>query len=203
MDNHVQSSFSPIEDSSIKRDVPIRNKTALKVAFSAIMTSLVAVTTFYLQFPIAATSGYFNVGEVMIYLTAILFGPYIGGIAGGFGAAIADLAGGYASYAPATLVIKFLEGLIIGFLYMKLKRKEQWKFNILAKIIAIIPGGIIMVAGYFLYQMFILQLGFEAAIFEVPLNFLQVSAGLVAATILAIPLEKQTKLDLLLERNQD
>ena len=197
MENDVQQSTLRVENSSIKREITANNKIILQVAIGGIMAALVAVTTYYLQIPIPATNGYFNIGEVIIYLTAILFGPYIGAFAGGVGAAIADLASGsYAVYAPATLIAKGLEGLIIGFIYLKIKKKDNWKFNVLAKIIAIIPGGIIMVSGYLIYEYFILGYG-AAAFIEVPLNFLQVAAGMVAAIPLVSPLEEQIKLEAL------
>ncbi|MDA4120209.1 MAG: ECF transporter S component, partial [Thaumarchaeota archaeon] len=54
-------------------------------------------------------------GEVMVYIVAILMAPNIGAFAGGVGSAISDaiLA---PQYAPGTLVIKGLEGLIVGYL---------------------------------------------------------------------------------------
>ncbi|MHA1694562.1 MAG: ECF transporter S component, partial [Candidatus Helarchaeota archaeon] len=63
------------------------------VTITAMMTALVAITTFAIQLYIPATSGYFNIGEIIIYTSAIIFGPIIGGISGGVGAAIADLIG--------------------------------------------------------------------------------------------------------------
>lgn len=64
---------------------------------------------------IPATKGYFDVGEIMVYITAMLMGPYVGAFAGGVGSAISDaiLA---PVYAPGTLVIKGLEGFIVGYL---------------------------------------------------------------------------------------
>ncbi len=55
-----------------------------------------------------------------MYLTAILFGPYIGAIAGGFGAFFADLFLNAALFAPGSLVIKGLEGFIAGFVYYRI-----------------------------------------------------------------------------------
>jgi uncharacterized membrane protein len=93
-------------------------KTALtttKLALTPIFTALVTVATMVFVISIPATSGYFNIGETIIYVAAILFGPYVGAVAGGIGAAISDLLLAPV-YAPATLIIKALEGGIVGFL---------------------------------------------------------------------------------------
>jgi uncharacterized membrane protein len=93
-----------------------RRKTALtttQLALTPIFVALVAVATMVFTIYIPATTGYFNVGDAVIYVAAILFGPYVGAIAGGVGAAISDalLA---PVFAPATLVIKAFEGGIVG-----------------------------------------------------------------------------------------
>jgi uncharacterized membrane protein len=85
------------------------------IARTAIFTAFVAAVTMALAIYIPATKGYFDVGEVMVYIAAMLMGPYVGAFAGGVGSAISDaiLA---PVYAPGTLVIKGLEGFIVGFL---------------------------------------------------------------------------------------
>ena len=65
---------------------------------------------------IPATTGYFNFGEIMVYTSALLMGPYAGAFAGGVGSMISDLSLGYPYFAPGTLVIKGLEGFIVGYL---------------------------------------------------------------------------------------
>ena len=68
-----------------------------------------------------ATGGYFNLGEAVIYLAAIVSGPLTAAIAGGVGAALADLSTGYGIFAPGTLVIKFAEGYLAGVLVNRLR----------------------------------------------------------------------------------
>jgi uncharacterized membrane protein len=46
----------------------------------------------------------------MIYISAFLLGP-VAAAAAAIGSALADMAGGYAVYIPATLIIKALWGL--------------------------------------------------------------------------------------------
>src|SRR5271157_1283613 len=85
------------------------------IATTAIFTAFTAAVTLSIAVYIPATKGYFDVGEVMVYITAMLMGPSIGAFAGGVGSAISDaiLA---PVYAPGTLVIKGTEGFIVGYL---------------------------------------------------------------------------------------
>ncbi|MHA1264732.1 MAG: ECF transporter S component [Candidatus Helarchaeota archaeon] len=175
---------------TIEKLLPPYQKT-LNLVFSSIMTALVCVATLIFQIPIPITGGYFNVGEAIIYISAILFGPIIGGISGGVGAALADLMSPYAIYAPATLVIKFCEGFIIGYIVFMVKYKEieKWK-HLFVLIGAVIIGGLEMVAGYWIYEAYILGLGTAYATFEVPVNLTQLLIGSIIAIPAGIGIEK-------------
>lgn len=87
-----------------------KKRTALLGLFGA----LVIVATAVMRFPVPTFNLYFNLGEAVIYLTALLFGGPSGAIVGGVGSALADVLGGYPVWAPITLVIKGLEGYIVG-----------------------------------------------------------------------------------------
>ncbi|MDE1857850.1 MAG: ECF transporter S component [Thaumarchaeota archaeon] len=93
-----------------------RRTDARTVAATAVFTAFVAAATSVFSVYIPATTGYFNVGEIMVYVSALLMGPYVGAFAGGVGSMISDLSLGYPYYAPGTLVIKGLEGFIVGYL---------------------------------------------------------------------------------------
>ncbi len=99
------------------------SKRSLKVSLTAIFTALTTVTTMSFSIYVPATKGYFNLGEVMVYTTAILLGPFIGAVAGGVGSMLADVILGYYIYAPGTLIIKGVEGFIVGLLAQKFKIK--------------------------------------------------------------------------------
>lgn len=125
----------------------------ITIAMSGVMTALVAVTTMAISVYIAPTRGYFNIGEAAVYLTALLFGPYIGAFAGGIGSAISDITLGYFQYAPGTLVIKGLEGFIAGYLTHKFSKKmtkRSWRVG-LAGILSVILA-IAMIILFIYYQ---------------------------------------------------
>jgi uncharacterized membrane protein len=118
-----------------------------KLAATAVFTAFVAAVTMAFAIYIPATKGYFNIGEVMIYITAILMGPYIGAFAGGVGSAISDaiLA---PQYAPGTLVIKGLEGLIVGYLTnLPLTNLTRRKWLGISAVLAVVLAALIAYLG--------------------------------------------------------
>jgi len=103
-----------------------RSKTRL-IASSALSIALVFIATSSISIYIPATRGYFNLGDSMIFLTALLFGPVVGGLAGGFGSMLSDVFLGYTVYAPATLVVKGIEGFLTGSLYRIIRDKKTYR----------------------------------------------------------------------------
>jgi len=101
-----------------------------RLALTAIFTALVCVSTAIFSVYVPQTRGFFNIGETMVYITALLFGPYVGAFAGGVGSMFADLILGYPHYALGTLLIKACEGGIVGFLGRKspiFGSRGKWK----------------------------------------------------------------------------
>jgi len=156
-------------------------KTPLKLALAAVFAALVCVATLALVISIPATSGYFNLGETVIYTAALLFGPLVGGTAGGVGAAIADILVA-AQFAPGTLIVKGLEGAIVGFLNKKIQKRTRSLS--LSATASVIIGGLEMVAGYFIYEQLVLGYPLAVALVEVPFNVVQMLVGLIVAVII-------------------
>lgn len=105
--------------------------TTVKTVIAAIFTALVCIATMIFSTYVPQTKGYFNIGETMVYVTALLFGPFVGAFAGGVGSMLADIFLGYSIYAPATLIIKMTEGFVVGFLSKKTPKSGsqfQWIF---------------------------------------------------------------------------
>jgi uncharacterized membrane protein len=96
----------------------------VKLAKLSVFTALVFVATMIIRVPIAATGGYFNFGDSVIYVAALLYGPLVGGLAGGIGASVAD-AIGYPIFAPGTFMIKLFEGLVTGYVGKKIRPKTE------------------------------------------------------------------------------
>lgn len=226
-----------------------------QLAQIAAFTALVFLSTSLFSIGLVSSTGFFNLGEAFVYLAALIGGPLVGGVAGGLGAALADAFLGYGYFAPATLVLKGLEGFTVGVLFILLKRINykqrrgilavltaflisfaiyfttpilngypnsdiiEGSFNLGTSFISFsLPGwilvliafilmviiwlvelrfkyrgemalscilsGPIIIVGYFLYEVFFLEIAIEAALFEVPFNIAQVVFG----TFIAVPI---------------
>ena len=99
------------------------------VALSATFSALVFIATAIFQLAITATGGYFNFGESMVYLAALVGGPLVGLVSGAVGSSLSDIITGYGIFAPGTFVIKGIEGYVAGYIFLKLRRlnKDQIK----------------------------------------------------------------------------
>jgi uncharacterized membrane protein len=139
------------------------------------MTAVVFVITRAFVVPIPQTKGFFNLGEAGIYAAGLLFGPLAGAVSGGLGSALADLSLGYTQYAPFTLVIKGLEGAVVGLIAARWAGAAG---RFAGRFSATVVGGLLMVAGYFLAQAYALGLGRQAALAEVPYNLVQAAVGI-------------------------
>lgn len=148
------------------------------VALSAVFAAATMVGTYFVQIPFGP--GYFNFGEIVIYTAAFLFGGIVGGLAGGIGAAAADVAtGAFAFFAPFTLVIKGLEGFVVGQL-----AGESTK----SKVIAVAVGAPIMIGGYVLTVAYFY--GVPAALgSELPMDIIQAAVGFAIALPLSQALQ--------------
>ncbi|WP_027340425.1 ECF transporter S component [Halonatronum saccharophilum] len=117
-----------------------------KLALGGLLTGLVAIATMVINIPMPGTGGYIHLGDSMIYLTAILFGWKFGALAGGIGSALANILSGFGQWAPFTLIIKGLMGLIIG----KVAYNGTEDTEIKAKhILGVLVGATWMIIGYY------------------------------------------------------
>ena len=159
-----------------------------ELAASAVMAALVCVATMLIQFPIPATQGFFNVGDAMVMVAALTFGPVVGAIAGGLGSSLADFLGGWYVWVPFTLIIKGIEGLLAGWI-LSIGGEDQGSLRL---VLAWMVGGLEMVAGYFLVQVFMYGLG--AALVEAPFNFVQMAVGGIVGIPVSLALKQRLRI---------
>jgi uncharacterized membrane protein len=124
--------------------------------------------------------GYFNVGDVMIFVSALTFGPIVGGFAGGIGSSLADLIG-YPTFVIPTLLIKGIEGFLGGFIT---NRKSVYR-----DVLAVIVAGVEMVVGYFIAEIYLWGIG--SALLEIPTNIAQITIGGLLGIPIAIVLRRR------------
>jgi uncharacterized membrane protein len=177
---------------------------ALKASITAVFTALIAAATMVFSIYVPATRGYFNIGETMVYTTALLFGPIIGAVAGGVGSMISDFMLGYPQYAFGTLIIKAAEGAIVGYLgsrVFKVKTGANWK--IASSLIAILVGEFVGSIGATYYAgPTEASIGFPGAAqtmvtVEVPVAFWVLLAVLISVLIVSLGSSGQPRFSLL------
>lgn len=126
--------------------------TPLKLTAALLFAALVCVVTFSFYVSVPATTGYFNLGETVIYVAALVFGPFVGAIAGGVGAAIADMLV-MPVFAPGTLIIKGVEGAIVGFLGKKLTaRTSKSAWRVCTIVLGVVIGVLLAATGAVYYS---------------------------------------------------
>lgn len=146
-----------------------------RIALTAVCIAIVTVLVSSVPVPIAATGGFTHPGAIAEVFIALAFGPIVGGIAAGVGAAIADLVLGYGSFAPMTLVAHGALGFLTGYL--------GWKKGINSMVIAWVVGGLALVAVYFLGGATLYGFGFAGAAAELPINLFQVGLGILGLVL--------------------
>lgn len=154
------------------------NSRTKNMVLGALAAAMVTGATM-LSVPVPGFRLYFNLGEGIIYTVAILWGAKHGAIAGGMGAALADLILGYPMWAPLTLVIKGLEGYVVGTLAPR------------GRVKAMAAGAAIMATGYTLSAG--LLYGWAAAPVEFVTDLVQTGVGVAIALPLSSLLEKKLK----------
>jgi uncharacterized membrane protein len=140
------------------------------LAITAASIAIVFVLVRVVQVPIPATGGYTHLGAVGELFVAIAFGPIVGGVAAGVGAALADLTSGFGSFAPLTLIAHGALGVLAGWL--------AWKKSWINMVIAWIVGGLALVFIYFVGEATVYGVGTAGAVAEVPINIFQVALGI-------------------------
>ena len=171
-------------ENSLDRSGSSLSKKVLRLVMTGLFAAMTCVATMLLVVP-SPTGGYMNLGDTVVLLGAFLLGPAYGAVAGGVGAALADLRAGYAMYVPATLGIKALMGVTAGLLY----RIAGRRWNPAGLVVCGVAAETIMVAGYWLYDGLLLGslVGGAAGI---PANLVQAAFGIAAATLLTTALGK-------------
>ncbi|MBE6082333.1 MAG: ECF transporter S component [Tissierellaceae bacterium] len=159
----------------------VKNDRLILITRYAVMLAITVVMTMIIHIPILGTKGYLNLGDMVVFLAAVMFGKKGGFVVGGLGSALADILLGYSYYAPITFVVKGLEGFFCAAL---LETKTGKKLPFLPMII----GGVWMALGYYIAEIF--MYGAKAALISMPANLIQGVVGAVLAIALKTALKK-------------
>ena len=136
-------------------------------------TAMMAAITFIGIYTVKIPSlhGYSHMGDCMIFLSVLILGTRKGALAGGIGAALSDLLGGYMHWVIPTFIIKYIMATVMGLFIDKImpNRKGNW-------LIGSIVGGIVQIILY--------------TVGGVPGLTSQTITGVVLATVLVVLFNK-------------
>lgn len=142
------------------------------ITTAAIFIALTTFFTMIVKIPVSPAMGYVNLGDFIILLSTVAFGPVIGMIAAAFGSALADLLLGYAAFAPFTFVVKGLMALVMG-LFLKKVNNQKTSTVLTAGVIC----ELVMVVGYYFTS--VILYGNKTAIATILPNSVQAAVNFI------------------------
>ena len=155
-----------------------------KIVIAALIAALACIATMIIKIP-SPLKGYINLGDCVVLTAGWMLSPAYAFLAAGLGSAFADIFSGYATYAPATFVIKGLMALIAFYGFKLLYKKLG---NMPSRIISGVLAEMVMVLGYFVFEGFLY--GFAPSMVNIPPNAIQGIAGLIIGIMIIKALEK-------------
>lgn len=159
------------------------SSTIKTLAIDAMFIALTLVFTAFINIQLPATvGGLIHLGNIPLFIAAMLFGKKTGAIAGGVGMALFDLMSGWGLYAPCTFVVVGLMGFVVGLINEK-------KNTVTSKILALAIACVIKVAGYYIYEAIIYK-SMVVPVASIPGNITQVVIAAVIVMIIYKPLAK-------------
>lgn len=162
------------------------NSKLKKTVLAALMASITAVAGRLIVIPLPG-NGFLNIGDAVVCLCGVILGPVWGGFAAGLGGLLTDLLAGFAVYAPITFAVKLLMGVVCGVTALKTAHKSHKK-QFIFKLLSGMLSEIIMVGGYFLFELALY--GTETAAVDIAGNAVQGAASLIAFMLISEILEK-------------
>ena len=135
-------------------------------------TYYLVINALFIALTLVAT---WHLGNVPLFVAAMLFGRKTGAIAGAFGMGLFDLMSGWTAWAPFTFIIVGCMGYVVGLL----AEKKPFKHMMVTNVISIILALIIKVVGYYFAEV-ILYGNWIAPLGSIPGNVVQVGfAGII------------------------
>ncbi len=154
------------------------------MVIAAVLAAMVVVSIFFIHIPMIG-QGYVHIGDSFILLGALL-GPMYGFLVGGIGGMLGDVLTGYAVYAPWTLIIHGLQGVLMALVITNTTDLHWAKFFLYGLIISVLT----VVLGYAIVEYLLSGNQMALALATIPINFLQVAVGSALGAALYAPVKK-------------
>lgn len=141
-----------------------------------------------IRLPFMGSGGLIHLGNVPLFVAAMLFGKKTGFLAGAFGMGLFDLMSGWTAWAPFTFLIVGAMGFAVGWI----SEHRPFRVMIANDILCVIAALIIKIVGYYFAEVILFH-NWIAPFGSIPGNFIQVAVAGVVALILVPQLRKIVK----------
>ncbi len=162
------------------------SKNLVRLTTAALAIAIVFLFTFLVKVP--TVIGYIHLGDAFILLYAAATGDPLALLVGALGEGLADFAGGYYQYVPATMLIKALVALPV-YLTARKERTAGHNGKVLTKpvFLSTLPSIVITLGGYFLTDWILFGAYAYAALWT---NAVQAIASILLFVVMAKAIEK-------------
>lgn len=159
--------------------------TTKTLVIDALFIALTFVATMFIniRLPIMGNGGLIHLGNVPLFIAAIIYGRKTGALAGAFGMGLFDLISGWTAWAPFTFVIVGAMGYTAGLISEKFHKKP-----IVGNALAVFAALIIKIVGYYFAEVFLYH-NWIAPVGSIPGNVVQV----VTAGIIVLPIVERLR----------
>lgn len=161
----------------------------MELVITAMFIALVFVFTAFIniRLPFGGNGGLIHLGNIPLFIAAIIFGKKTGCIAGAVGMGLFDLISGWVIWAPFTFVIVGMMGFLVGLITEKKEKNRAFWY-----VLAIIVACIVKIVGYYFAEV-ILYSNFIVPFASIPGNIIQVMTAGVITLIVIKPLSDIAK----------
>jgi len=155
------------------------------LVISGLAVALVYIAAMFINIrvPVPGSGGMIHLGDLPLFVFALIYGRKIGGLAGALGLTLFDLTAGWTLWAPFTFVIAGAVGWTVGAFA---ESNRHYRLSVYCASVAI--ANLITISGYYIVEG-ILYGNWIAPAGSIPVNFLQVTI----AAIIAYPIAKRLK----------
>lgn len=156
----------------------------------AMMATITFLGIYAVKIP--SLHGYSHLGDCMIFISVMLLGTKKGALAGGIGAALSDMIGGWMQWIIPTFFIKYIMAFTMGLFIDKIMpgRKGNW-------FIGSVVGGLVQIVLYTIVKVGIYGPGYAVA--GVPGLTMQTVTGIVLGAVFIVLFQKADVLQRLKE----
>ncbi|MFR7349804.1 ECF transporter S component [Peptoniphilus sp.] len=159
-------------------------KNTRSITITALSAALIFLFTWVVRVPGPITGGLVHMGNVPFFVASIVYGPYVGAIAGAIGMGMFDIFSGYIAWAPITVITCLIMGYVLG--------NVTKRFNTKNLIIGFVLMVVIKVLGYYFGEV-IMYKSFVAPFASIPGNIVQILLSAVVVFIIINPIRKGLK----------